>query len=83
MIETIDKTIDPVLRDVRIQMLRVRGDDSIVAEVYGDYYIGAENNYQPIYKSITVDLDGLFRLQREVAEAIQLVVIEGLKSAAK
>jgi hypothetical protein len=48
-------------------------DGKLVAVVGGDVYIGEENNYRPVRRFITLDLDGLFRLQREVAKAIEWI----------
>lgn len=64
-----------ILRDIRCfpQIRRVGVEDKIIAYISGDYYIGAENKYNPIRESIVVDLDGLFRLQREINEAIEQI----------
>ncbi len=55
----------PILRDVFCQCLK---DGEGVAAIVGGYvYIDME----PVRHFIMTDLDGLFRLQREIAEAIE------------
>lgn len=52
-------------------------DGKLVAVTGGDVYVGEENNYRPIRRYFVVDLEGLFRLQREVAEAIERIAKGG------
>jgi hypothetical protein len=52
-------------------------EGKLVAVVGGDIYIGEENNYRPIRRYVTLDLEGLFRMQREIAEAIETIAKGG------
>jgi hypothetical protein len=59
--------VSPLLRDIFCQAMTDNGN--IVATVGGDVYIKCK----PVRHFIMTDLDGLFRLQREVAEAIESI----------
>ena len=75
-------TINVPVRDVKCSAI----DDNATLYVGGatfyvggDVYIGAANNYKPIKNYIIVDVDGLFRLQREINETIERLARNGRK----
>ena len=60
---------EPILKDMRCSI-----DEKFDVFIYGDYYIGAENNYNPIRKVLKTNMEGLFRLQEEINQAIKRIV---------
>lgn len=60
---------EPILKDMRCSI-----DEKFDVFIYGDYYIGAENNYNPIRKVLKTNMEGLFRLQEEISQAIKRIV---------
>ncbi len=68
--------MNPILKDIRCQLVARVSDNKVVAYIAGDEYRGAENNYNPIRHTIAMDLEGLFRLQREIAEQIEKLAMD-------
>lgn len=58
------------LRDIRCTMV-----SSTKFQISGDSHIGEDNNYKPIKHVMNLDINGLVRLQHEIADAIASALV--------